>query len=377
MKILFLAALVCLAIEGYVWRPRPVAAPNKDLYLLRTIPPAQYTFDGHQGVTPVAVPSDSTVVHLEQFGYLPEDVRYRPEPVELRLSTLGFMLFNTPLWAALICLAGAWRLRLIPKEEVKKVGPYRIHEQVGRGATAEVYRATGPNGETVALKWLHEHTGGTEEFANRFRREAEICSKLKHHGIVHVYAWGEHEGRLWMSQEWIDGATLEQKPASKQDILKLLKRLCQALDYAHGQGVVHRDLKPSNILLRADGSPVIADFGLARSAHYATITKTETTLGTPTYMPPEQIMGQGSDARSDLYSLGCLIFWLWLGRLPFLGADPIKTLLAHLHDPVPGMPEDPAGWAELVGELLAKDREKRPPSAQAVLRRLESLSPLV
>ncbi|MFN8611244.1 MAG: serine/threonine-protein kinase [Vulcanimicrobiota bacterium] len=376
MKFLLVAALICLVLEALVWRPRPAAPVPEHEYWIRSIPPARYTLNGRSGITPVKV-NLSDRVHLEHFGYLPEDVKYRFEPVEMRLSATGFVIFNAPLWAALACLAGAARLRLHPRQEARMVGPYRIYEQVGRGATAEVYRASGPQGEKVALKWLHEHTGGTEEFANRFRREAEICAGLSHHGIVRVYDWGEHEGRLWMSQEWIDGPTLEQKPVPPGEVLRLLKRLCQALDYAHRAGVIHRDLKPSNILLRADGSPVIADFGLARSAHYETITKTETTLGTPTYMPPEQILGQGSDGRSDLYSLGCLIYWLWLGRLPFLGADPIKTLLAHLHEPVPSMPEQPPGWAELVGQLLSKDREQRPASASQVLDRLNSLGPLM
>ena len=377
MKFLLVLALLCLALEGYLWRPEAEPASNQSI--LSTIPAgATYRLpDGRTGKTPADIGAAGLrEIHLEKFGYQSETVSKPTQPVELRLSPLGWVVFHAPLALMLLCLAGAYRLRSREPGEVRRVGPYRLFELVGRGATAEVYRAQDGQGRTVALKWLHEQSGGTQEFAARFRREAEICSRLHHPGIVRVFAWGEHEGRLWMSQEWIDGATLEQNPVGASAVQDLLLNLCEALQYAHASGVTHRDLKPSNILLRSNGKPVIADFGLARSAHYDTITKTETTLGTPTYMPPEQILGQGSDGRSDIYSLGCLIFWLWQKRLPFLGADAIKTLLAHLHDPVPELPSEPGGWAELVQQLLAKDREQRPASAQEVLTRLQSLAPL-
>ena len=377
MKFLLGLALLCLMLEGYLWRPQP--PPGKEQRILRTIPAgATYRLaDGSTGTTPANIDAGSQKeIQLEKFGYQSETVKKPTQPVELHLSPVGWLVFHAPLGLMLLCLAGAYRLRPKEPENARRVGPYRLFEQVGRGATAEVYRAQDAKGQTVALKWLHEQSGHTEEFAARFRREAEICSRLQHPGIVRVYGWGEEEGRLWMSQEWIDGATLEQSAIAPTAVRDLLISLCEALDYAHSNKVVHRDLKPSNILLRSNGKPVIADFGLARSAHYATITKTETTLGTPTYMPPEQILGQGSDGRSDLYSLGCLVFWLWQGRLPFLGADPIKTLLGHLHDPVPDLPSEPPGWAELVVGLLAKERDQRPASAAVVLTRLQALRPL-
>lgn len=378
------AAGLCLLVEVWIWRPQPVE-PRADW--LQTAPPgATYRLnDGQTGLTPAHLPPpaesvnplNGSIIHLSRFGYADEEVTYgRVEVAKLRLSAAGWLIYHAPLWLSLGFLGAAWRQRSRAQEGVRKVGGYRLHELAGRGATAEVYRASDPQGRIVALKWLHEHSGGTEEFANRFRREAEICSRLQHPGIVRVYAWGEHENRLWMSQEWIDGPTLEQQPAPPSRLLPLLIDLCAALDYAHQAGVIHRDLKPSNILLRRNGSPVIADFGLARSAHYETITKTETTLGTPTYMPPEQITGEGSDPRSDLYSLGCMMFWLWQGKLPFLGVDPIRTLLAQLHDPVPPLPDEPQGWADLIREMMAKDRAKRPPSASAVLARLQALAPL-
>ncbi len=373
------AALLCLLAEGWMWRPQTMEVKPG---WLQTIPPgASYRVLNQTGVTPleVAPPGSKELaseVHLAYFGYADQAVKFATSIVPLRLSVTGWLVYHLPLWLSLGCLGMGWRVQKREQESVRKVGGYRLHELAGRGATAEVYKASDAEGRPVALKWLHEHIGGTEEFANRFRREAEICAGLKHPGIVSVYAWGEHDNRLWMSQEWIDGPTLEQSPAPPSRLKGLLISLCEALDYAHQAGVIHRDLKPSNILLRRDGSPVIADFGLARSAHYETITKTETTLGTPTYMPPEQITGQGGDGRSDLYSLGCMVFWLWQGRLPFLGADPIKTLLSHLHDPVPPLPDSPPGWADLVRELLAKDLEQRPASARLVLERLHALAPL-
>jgi len=380
MKFLLLGALLCLLAEVVLWWPH---TPEPREQWLQTIPAgATYRLaDGRTGVTPAQMPAgklSSTPegsIQLDRFGYVSESVEYTKEPVRLRLSPLGWVVWHGPLWLGLAAVTAAWRLRQRGQEEVRTVGPYRIHEQVGRGASAEVYRASDRKGQLLALKWLFEHSGGTEEFTNRFQREAEICARLNHPGIVRVHAWGEQDGRLWMAQDWIDGPTLEQRPGplKPDQLVRLISSILQALDYAHQAGVIHRDLKPSNILLRADGSPVIADFGLARSAHYATITKTETTLGTPTYMPPEQILGQGSDPRSDLYSLGCMMFWLWLGKLPFLGSDPIKTLLAHLHDPVPVMPSQPEGLAQLITEMLSKERESRPASAREVLARLQQL----
>jgi len=382
MKFLLLMALLCLLAEAALWRPH---TPEPREQWLQTIPPgAKYHLaDGRSGVTPAQMPpgklssTPEGSIQLDHFGYVSESVEYTKDPVRLRLTPLGWLLWHGPLWLGMAALTAAWRLRQRSHQDVRMVGPYRLHEQVGRGATAEVYRASDRKGQTLALKCLFEHSGDTEEFSNRFQREAEICARLNHPGIVRVHAWGEQDGRLWMAQDWIDGLTLEQRPGPmKPDVLfPLMGSILLALDYAHQAGVIHRDLKPSNILLRSDGCPVIADFGLARSAHYDTITKTETTLGTPTYMPPEQILGQGSDPRSDLYSLGCLMFWLWLGKLPFLGSDPIKTLLAHLHDPVPEMPGQPEGLAELIGEMLSKEREARPASAREVLRRLQLLAP--
>ncbi|ODT68333.1 hypothetical protein ABS71_09880 [bacterium SCN 62-11] len=383
MKMRIGAALLCLLVELWLWRPQ-TAEVRPDW--LQTVPSgATYRLiDGTSGLTPARLPAPAGLsrlpgsnIHLSRFGYADQEVAYgRAEVVRLRLSAVGWLVYHAPLWLALSLLGSAWRQRSQDQQGVRRVGGHRLHELAGRGATAEVYRASDAKGRTVALKWLHEHSGGTEEFANRFRREAEICSRLQHPGIVRVYAWGEHENRLWMSQEWIDGPTLEQQPVAPSRLRALLLDLCGALEYAHQAGVIHRDLKPSNILLRPNGSPVIADFGLARSAHYETITKTETTLGTPTYMPPEQITGEGSDPRSDLYSLGCMSYWLWMGKLPFLGADPIRTLLAHLHDPVPPLPEQPPGWADLIRDMMAKEREGRPASAAVVLARLQSLAPL-
>jgi len=375
---------VCLGLEVALWWPRGPEPEPARVPLLQTIPSgAHYQLGDLQGKTPAELPrgkmgvTPEGTLTISRFGYITEHLEYTSEPIRLRLSLFGILIWHGPAWLGLGAFAVAWKKRSLRQEGVRYVGAYRLHEKVGQGATAEVFRATSPQGKEVALKWLHENSAGTQEFAARFQREAEICSKLKHPGIVGVQAWGEHEGRLWMAQDWVDGSTLEgqELPMQAHRVAQLLIPLCQALEYAHRAGVVHRDLKPSNILLRADGFPIIADFGLARCAHYATITKTDTTLGTPTFMPPEQVLGQPTDARSDLYSLGCLTYLLLVGKLPYVGTDVIKTLLAHLNDPLPPMPGVEPHWVALVTQLMAKSKEQRPPSAEAVLATIKSFGP--
>jgi hypothetical protein len=390
-QILLLGSLVCAIFEVASWRPVPVTVPDAppSALVLVAVPQDstlqlrvghQNTIDGTGTLIHNRIP-DAPDLQVYRSGYHP--LHLGPGQVQsanrqiLRLQPLWWRSLLDH-WGALaaVALAGlAWTQRSRAVEDQRRrVGQYRLNELAGRGAMAEVYRASAPDGTTVALKLMLEDQ--TPEFAARFEREAQICSKLRHPGLVKVYDYGQHEGRWWMSQEWIPGSTLDSlpRPLPPAQVRTLLLRICEALEAAHAAGVVHRDLKPANILLRRDGSPVIADFGLARSAHYQTITKTDATLGTPAYMPPEQITNERSGSQADLYSLGCIAYQLLTGRLPFQLDDPVQTLLAHMTQTPPPAGVSPA-WDALLADLLHKDPQQRPAGAAAVLARLEAIGP--
>lgn len=275
-----------------------------------------------------------------------------------------------------LALGAALSLRPRPQaqsETLPHIGPYPLEGEPLRGSMGQVYKTRDGQGRPLALKLMNPHVSESDEFRQRFLREAAICQGLDHPALVKVYAHGEHEGRLYMVQEWVDGSSLDRLPLPQPPahVKALLQQMCLGLEVAHEQGIVHRDLKPANILLRADGRAVIADFGLARGARYETITQTEATLGTPAYMPPEQIRGQRSGPQADLYSLGCIGYLLLTGRLPFSHPEPIPLMLMHLNQQPP--PTGVEVWDELLLALLAKDPLQRPAGARAVLQALEVL----
>ncbi len=290
----------------------------------------------------------------------------------LRLQPAWWLNFG---WMGLaVGLALSLRPRpQLPAEELPHIGPYPLEGTPLRGSMGEVYKTRDGQGRPLALKLMSPHVSESDEFRQRFLREAAICQGLDHPALVKVYAHGEHDGRLYMVQEWVDGSSLDRLPLPQPPahVKALLQQICLGLEVAHQQGIVHRDLKPANILLRSDGSAVIADFGLARGARYETITQTEATLGTPAYMPPEQIRGQRSAPQADLYSLGCIGYLLLTGRLPFSHPEPIPLMLMHLNQQPP--PTGLAAWDDLLLSLLAKDPSQRPAGARAVLQALESL----
>ncbi|MEW6281893.1 MAG: serine/threonine-protein kinase, partial [Candidatus Eremiobacterota bacterium] len=206
-----------------------------------------------------------------------------------------------------------------------RVGQYRLHELLGTGGMAEVFRATSltdPSEPPRAVKVMHEAVCRDPEFLARLQREASICKQLRHPNLVEVYGQGEEGGRSYLVLELINGWSLRElmrAPWEEARVKELLLELCRGLEAAHARGVVHRDLKPENVILTKGQVAKIADFGLARGDAYPRITRTGTSLGTPAYMPPEQARGEPGEARSDLYSLGCLAYELLAGRPPFEG----------------------------------------------------------
>ena len=259
-------------------------------------------------------------------------------------------------------------------------GRYQIRKQLGHGGMGSVYRGWQRSVDReVAIKVIHPKLAKERSVAKRFLREARLASRLSQPNIVNVYDFGQAEdGVLYLVMELLKGQTLGKELESQRGmplrrIVTIATQICDALDAAHAQGIVHRDLKPGNIVLLSDppGRDLIKilDFGLAKSlvSETTSLTQTDALLGTPLYMPPEQILGKPSDHRADLYSLGCILYQMAVGRPPFLGENVNATLAAHVQAPAPSLPaSSPPALAAIVHKLMQKEPADRFASAREV-----------
>jgi eukaryotic-like serine/threonine-protein kinase len=262
-------------------------------------------------------------------------------------------------------------------------GRYELEELVGSGGMSSVYRANDRMLERkVALKILHSRLGDDDEYVERFRREARAVAQLAHPNIVTVIDRGEDGGRQFIVFEYIDGKTLKELvdadgPMSIDDVLSLGIGIASGLAFAHERGIVHRDVKPQNVLLNGDGRAKVTDFGIARSLDVEHgVTQTGTVLGTSNYIAPEQASGQPIDDRSDVYSLGVVLYELLTGEVPFPGESFVAVAMKHIHEPAPPVveqrPETPPRLASLVDSMLTKDHAFRP-SMDEVVAELEAI----
>ncbi|MFQ5596116.1 MAG: protein kinase, partial [Anaerolineae bacterium] len=247
-----------------------------------------------------------------------------------------------------------------------RIGRFRLEVEVGRGGMGVVYRALDPSlNRPVALKLLAPHLGGDQDALARFHREAALAAGLKHPHIAIVYEFGEHEGRPYIAMEWIEGRTLKellaaQGPLPLERSLELFDQLAGALDYAHQRGVVHRDLKPANIIVSPDDKATIVDFGLAWLDTAPSITMSGVTLGTPLYMSPEQIQGQPTDGRSDLYSLAVILYEMLAGQAPFENLSTSALFYQQLYAPPPPITEHNPSLPPRIENALTKALSKDP-----------------
>lgn len=251
---------------------------------------------------------------------------------------------------------------------------YKIESILGRGGMSSVYKAHDPNlKRTVAVKIIHQHLTDNPEFLKRFEQEAAVIAQLRHNNIVQVHDFN-HDGDIYyMVMEYIPGETLAQKlDALKQarmrmplaDTVRILTAICNAVDYAHQKRMIHRDLKPANVMINLMGEPVLMDFGIARMIGGASgQTGTGSAMGTAAYMSPEQINGQPADHRSDIYSLGIILFEMLSGTPPYEGDSTYQILLKHLNEPIPNIREveanTPNSMVLIVEKALEKDPEYR------------------
>jgi hypothetical protein len=253
-------------------------------------------------------------------------------------------------------------------------GEFQVLEMLGRGGMASVFKARRGT-EVAALKRPLSALLDDHDLLERFLREAAIGRTLNHPNIVRILEQG-YVGRVpYFTMELVGGSTLQdlarRGPLPPRDAASLVVQIAEALDFAHGKGVVHRDLKPSNVMVLPGGQAKVMDFGIARAQRFDGMTATAAFLGTPDYVAPEMIEGKGTEARSDLYALGVVFFELLTGRLPFTGDGPFAVLRQHCTDepPVPSSvrPGVPAALDALVLRLLAKTPEGRPTAEELVV----------
>jgi len=271
----------------------------------------------------------------------------------------------------------------------KTLGKYELLERIGRGGMAEVYKAYhAALDRHVAIKVLHPFLSEDPTFKERFESEARNVARLRHPNIVQVYDFEHDADRdlYYMVMEYIDGPTLSARLMALEfqglkfpiaEAVDIARHLADALAYAHARGMVHRDIKPANIMFDSDGRVVLTDFGIARIVSGPTMTASGSMVGTPAYMSPEQGLGQPGDHRSDIYSLGVVLYQLVTGTVPFSADTPIAIVLRHVNDPLlpPSSlnPEVPEGLERIIYKALAKSPEERYQSVEEMKAHLDDL----
>ena len=269
---------------------------------------------------------------------------------------------------------------------------YEIHKRIGRGGMADVFSARDLLlDRQVAVKVLFPEFATDANFVERFRREAQSAASLSHPNIVNVYDWGKFEGTYFIVMEEVQGRTLAEilatnKQLTSKQAAEIASEVAAALGFAHDNHVAHRDIKPANILIGTNGQVKVADFGIARALNAPTesnLTQVGSVMGTATYFSPEQAQGAQPDPRSDLYSLGIVMYEMVAGRPPFTGENPVSIAYKQVHDspqPLVQIVADvPRSFEAIVAKLLAKDPKMRYPSAAALrddLRRFRNDEPV-
>jgi serine/threonine protein kinase len=258
---------------------------------------------------------------------------------------------------------------------------YALIERIATGGMGEVWRGGDQIlGRPVAIKMLAAMHADDEQFRARFRAEARYASSLAHPGITRVFDYGDHSplGGPYLVMELVDGQPLSEileryGRLEPYVVMDIVAQAARALDAAHRAGIVHRDVKPGNLLIMADGTTKITDFGIAKAnVQDVNLTATGIVMGTALYVSPEQATGQPLDGSSDVYSLGVVAYECLAGDPPFVADQPLAIAIMHKHDPVPPLPNDvPRPVADLVYAMLAKNPEDRPESARHVADRAE------
>ncbi|MGZ3418332.1 MAG: serine/threonine-protein kinase [Polyangiales bacterium] len=265
---------------------------------------------------------------------------------------------------------------------------FLLERRLGEGGMGSVWLARDEKlGEPVALKVIKDSLLADPSIIERFKREVSAARRVQHANVVRLHDLGEEGGQLFLSMEYVEGESLADRikrrgPLPLEEVRTVAAQMCDALEAAHGAGVIHRDLKPANVLLSFHGPPgataqvKVIDFGVAKLAHLEGMTATSLILGTPEYMAPEQIRGKNVDARTDLYALGMILHEALTGKTPFRGDSPIAVGFAACTNTVPPLRISRADvtdpWDQFVRKVLSKEPDDRFPSAADMKRAIPS-----
>jgi serine/threonine protein kinase len=255
-----------------------------------------------------------------------------------------------------------------------RLGPYSLEAPLGEGGMGVVYRARRDDGTVVALKVLKPELSGDEVYQKRFMHEARAATEVQHTHLVPVVDAGHDNGFHYLAVAYVEGSSLEGViaeggPLPFREIARVVADVGAGLDALHRAGLVHRDVKPSNIMIDPSGFAALTDFGLARGRGYTVLTKPGQVMGTLDYIAPELIQGAHASAATDIYALGCTVFEAVAGTPPFAHKSVFEAAIAHLEEEPPNpcvtRPDAPGslGWA--IVQALAKDPQRRPPTATA------------
>jgi len=264
----------------------------------------------------------------------------------------------------------------------KTISHYRILEKIGAGGMGEVYLAHDTTlDRRVALKFLPDAVRGDAVARERFLREARAASRLTHSGIVGIHAVEEAEGQAFISMEYVAGRSLrhvtDEEALPLDRAVAIASEVASALSAAHAAGIVHRDIKPDNIVITDDGHAKVLDFGLARIEGATKLTESAVTVGTLAYMSPEQAQGDAVDERSDIFSLGAVLYEMITAHTPFRGDHPAAIVYSIVNEPSEPLARYKSGVPEelerIVGKALRKDRETRYQSAADMVADLSAL----
>jgi len=259
-------------------------------------------------------------------------------------------------------------------------GRYELLEKIGGGGMALVYKAKCKLlNRFVAVKLLRPEFTADEEFVKRFRVEAQAAASLSHPNIVSIYDVGKEDDMHYIVMEYVNGITLKDYVVQNgaldwKEAVNIVIQICSAIEHAHKNHIVHRDIKPHNILLTKDGVAKVTDFGIARAVTSSTITVVGSTIGSVHYFSPEQARGGFSDEKSDLYSLGIVLYELVTGKLPFNGESPVAVALKHIQEiaeePLSIKEDLPQGVNDIIMLAIEKDQKNRYQSATEMLEHL-------
>jgi predicted Ser/Thr protein kinase len=264
---------------------------------------------------------------------------------------------------------------------LERIGNCRILEEIASGGMAVVYRAVqDPLGRTVAIKALKTSAAAEENVVTRFEREAKSLANLQHENIIHVYDFHQERGAMFIVMEYVQGIDLydllEKAGRLPYDVAAIIAmQVARALDYIHYRGIVHRDIKPANIMIPRTGGVKVMDFGIARDTNFSDLTEAGTGIGTPAYMSPEQVLGDKLDARSDIFSLGVVLYQMLTGKKPFV-EDEKKSAMHKIrlekHESARKInPEIPRELSNIIDRCLEKQPRDRWRSAQHLTMALE------